>query len=140
MRVKIWDIFAIVFVLATIAVVIVVAQILLDPTGAVNPWKQPTPPPLLVLPTATNTPFRLPPTWTPTLASGSQSTLKPSSTLPPTSTGVSLDTYTPTPTNTSTPTNTPTVTNTPKPTSTPKPTKTPAPTKTPTEEPTVVVP
>lgn len=125
MKLQIWDILAIVLLLATLAVGVVIFQIYADPYGSLNPFPPPTLPSMLVLPTYTKTPLRLPATWTATLAAGeTRGSFAPSTTPLPTSTGFVLPSYTPTATNTPTPTNTRTVTRTP--TRTPvTPTKTP---------------
>ena len=113
MKLQIWDILAIVLLLATLAVGVVVFQIYADPYGSLNPFPPPTLPSMLVLPTYTKTPLRLPSTWTPTLAAGeTRGAFLPTSTPMPTSTGFVLPTYTPTASDTPTPTNTRTVTRT----------------------------
>lgn len=127
MRLTLWDILAIIVVVALVLVGVIFVQIFLDPFSSVNPFPPETLPAPIQLPTSTNTPRVLPATWTPTPMMGNISTLRPSSTLPPTSTGFILPTATNTPTPTSTPTNTPTITRTP--------TNTPVPTKTNTPEP-----
>lgn len=125
MKVKIWDILAIMLLLATLAVGILVFQIYADPWGGLNPFPPPTLPSMLVLPTATKTPLRLPATWTPTLSEAEmKGTGRPSSTPLATSTGFVLPSYTPTNTDTPTPTNTFTPSKTPTRTPVP-PTRTP---------------
>jgi hypothetical protein len=127
MKISIWDILSIVMIVATVIVAMIVAQIFIEPNSGINPFPQPVVPTALVLPTATNTPIRLPPTWTPTVTKAAEEAatatpvLKPTSTLPPTATGFVVPTWTLTapPTNTPTITRTPTVTRTPTPTSVP---------------------
>ncbi len=123
MRLTLWDILAIMVTLALVLVVVIFAQIFIDPYSALNPFPPETLPAPIQLPTSTNTPRVLPATWTPTPLYGGATTLRPSSTLFPTSTGFVLPTATSTPTSTPTPTATPTKTRTP--------TKTTVPTNTP---------
>lgn len=126
MKITLWDILAILILLGICGVALVFIQIFADPYSAVNPFKPPTMPAMIVLPSETATPKRLPPTWTPAVLPG-QSTprgLFATSTLPATSTGFVLPSFTPTPTFTSTPTNTPTVTKTVVPSKTPNKTAT----------------
>jgi len=120
MKISIWDILSILLVLGTIIVLALVIQIFSDPSGSLNPFPPPTLPSRLVLPTYTNTPMRLPATWTPTMGGAATSTeepsgLKPTWTLLPTRTSFVVNTWTPTATETLTPTitRTPTVTRTP---------------------------
>lgn len=125
MKLQLWDILAIILLVATLAVGVVVFQIYADPYGGLNPFPPPTLPSMLVLPTLTNTPKRLPATWTPTLSAAEvQGTIRPSSTPLFTVTGFVLPSYTPTASNTPTPTNTRTITRTPTRTPVP-PTQTP---------------
>lgn len=125
MKFKIWDILAIVLLLGTFAVGILVFQIYADPYGGLNPFPPPTLPSMLVLPTTTKTPLRLPATWTATLSEAEmKGTGRPSSTPMATSTGFVLPSYTATNTNTPTPTLTFTPSKTPTRTPVP-PTRTP---------------
>ena len=130
MRLTIWDILSIILLVALVLVGVIVAQIFIDPYAAVNPFPPATLPAPIQLPTSTNTPRVLPPTWTPTAPTGGQATLRPSSTLPPTATSFLVPTATATPTPTRTPTLTPTVTQTPTKTLIPTATNTPQPTAT----------
>ena len=138
MKISIWDILSIFLLLATAIVLLVVINIYSNPYGGLNPFPPPTLPSSLILPTYTNTPLRLPETWTPGPSGLSGSTNTPEATQPgvratwtllPTATGFQVATWTPTftltntPTNTLTPTNTPTVTPIP-PTATPNKTAT----------------
>jgi hypothetical protein len=121
MKITIWDILSVLLLLATVGVVMVVAQIFMDPYSSLNPFPQPTMPSVLVLPTRTSTPLRLPATWTPTAGSAnpqqspSPVELKPTFTLAPSATGFVVPTWTPTitPTFTATITRTPSLTPTP---------------------------
>ncbi len=122
MRLTLWDILAIMVTLALVLVSVIFLQIFIDPYAAVNPFPPETLPAPIQLPTSTNTPRVLPPTWTPTPLYGVNATLRPSSTLLPTSTGFVLPSATSTPTATPTPTSTPT--RTPIPTRTKVPTET----------------
>jgi len=129
MKISIWDILSVVLILATVMVVMVAAQIFMDPTSGLNPFPPPTLPTALVLPKPTNTPIRLPPTWTPTTVNNATveplgvtpTGLKATSTLVATATGFVLPSATPTltpsitPTITRTPSVTPTKSNTPVP-------------------------
>jgi hypothetical protein len=138
MKISTWDILSIFLLLATAIVLLVVFNIYSNPYGGLNPFPPPTLPSSLVLPTYTNTPLRLPATWTPgsSDSSGPTSTagsnepgLHPTWTPLPTPTGFQVATWTPTftmtytPTETLTPTNTRTITPIP-PTSTPTSNKT----------------
>jgi hypothetical protein len=120
MKVQIWDILAILLLLAALAVVAVVGSIFMDPYSSLNPFPPPQVPALLVIPSSTSVPLRMPPTWTPVGFSGTASgtdlasTVLPSSTPLPTATGIVL----PSGTNTGTPTNTSTATRTVTPTPT----------------------
>jgi type VI secretion system secreted protein VgrG len=128
MQIRLWDVLAVIVLLATIVIGVIFATIYSDPFSSLNPFPPPTLPSVLVLPTATNTPYRLPVTWTPVPKSmvGVTDTLAPSSTTLPSSTGFVL----PSPTNTNTPTATSTSTSTA--TSTPTITLSPSATKIPT--------
>lgn len=137
MRLTIWDILSIILLLALILVGVIVVQIFIDPYSSVNPFPPATMPAPIQLPTSTNTPRVLPPTWTPTALTSGQATLRPSSTLPPTATSFLVPTATATPTPTRTPTLTPTVTQTPTETLVPTRTNSPMPTAT-TEAPTSI--
>lgn len=137
MRLTIWDILSIILLLTLVLVGVIVVQIFIDPYSSVNPFPPATMPAPIQLPTSTNTPRVLPPTWTPTPQSGGQATLRPSSTLPPTATGFMLPTLTSTPTATRTITPTPTLTRTPTKTLVPTWTNSPVPTAT-TEAPTSI--
>lgn len=130
MRLTLWDILAIMVTVALVLVSVIFVQIFLDPYSAVNPFPPESLPAVIQLPTSTNTPRVLPPTWTPTAPTGGQPTLRPSSTLQATATGFVLPTATPTPTPTRTPTMTPTVTRTPTKTLVPTITNSPEPSAT----------
>lgn len=138
MQIRLWDVLAVIVLLATIVVGVVFAMIYSDPSSSLNPFPPPTLPALLVLPSASVTPYRMPATWTPVpgTVAGVTDTLAPSSTMQPSSTGFvlpsSTDTSTPTATSTltSTATSTPTITLTPSPTEIPTNTFTPRPSAT----------
>lgn len=130
MRLTLWDVLTILLLIALVLAGVVFLQIFMDPYTSLNPFPPPTMPAVIQLPTATNTPRVLPPTWTPTAPTGGQATLRPSSTLPPTATSFLVPTATATPTPTRTPTLTPTVTQTPTNTLIPTATNTPQPTAT----------
>jgi hypothetical protein len=66
MKFSFWDFLTGLFLLATLAVIGVVAIIYFNPYSSLNPFPYPTMPPTLYVPTATATPFSMPPTWTPT--------------------------------------------------------------------------
>ncbi len=118
MKLSIWDILSIILLIATGVVLIVVFNIYANPYGGLNPFPPPTLPASLVLPTYTNTPLRLPATWTPgpsgpaNTAEATQPGVRATWTLLPTPTGFQVATWTPTFTMTYTPTNTFTPTNT----------------------------
>ncbi len=140
MNLRIWDILAILFLLAAIAAGVVIGLIYSNPYSSLNPFPPPTLPALLVLPTQTYTPqYRLPATWTPTREPGIvvTNTLVPSATALPSSTSFLVPTTTDTATPTNTVTRTPTITRTPTASRTPTRTFTPRPTATitPTETP-----
>jgi len=141
-KITIWDIMTILVLLVAVGLIIVFAQVFINPQIDYNPFPPPTLIPTVDIPTATPTLKRLPPTWTATpkvnvlgTVEATRATLRPSQTVPASATVLVLSTYTNTPTNTSTPTNTPTITNTPTPTNTrtatPLPTYTKQPTYTP---------
>jgi hypothetical protein len=121
MKLTIWDVLSIVLLVGTVLVVVFVLQIYNNPTSALNPFPPSSNaglPTLLVLPTRTNTPLKLPATWTPTPRGGvpptdAATTLRPTWTPLPTSTGFVIPTWTPTITLTPTRTITRTPTNTP---------------------------
>ena len=117
MRLTLWDVLTILLLIALVLAGVVFLQIFIDPYTSLNPFPPPTLPAVIQLPTSTNTPRVLPPTWTPTAPTGGQATLRPSSTLPPAATSFVLPTVTATATPTKTPTHTPqptaTITSTP---------------------------
>jgi hypothetical protein len=134
MKISFWDILTGILMFAGFGVVLVFANIFIDPYTILNPFPPPTLQPTLRVPTATPTQRVLPAIWTVTPTGTLQTTtLQPSTTALPSSTSFVLPTRTPT--NTSTPlpsatnvkTNTPTRTNTPPggKTFTPTPSRTP---------------
>jgi len=129
MKISIWDILSVLALFGTFVIILVSSAIFANPNSVFNPFPPLIGPAQVVLPTATETPRSLPPTWTP-MAGGEvpvEETPRITSTLPPTSTMFVISTFTPTATPTDTPTNTPTPTRTPTITKTPTltPTKTP---------------
>ncbi len=135
MKIKIWDILAVIFLVASIGAGVVIGLIYTNPYTSLNPFPPPTLPAILILPTQTYTPqYRLPATWTPTFEPGVVTeTLRPSATPLPSSTGYLVPTTTDTATPTKTATRTSTITRTPTITRTFTRTFTPPPTSTPTE-------
>lgn len=67
LNIKIWDVLAILVLIATVVVVIVVMTIFNDPTSSLNPFPPATLIPTIDIPTPTPTSVRLPATWTPTV-------------------------------------------------------------------------
>ena len=143
MKISIWDILSILALLGVLLFTVLFLAIFNDPYSALNPFKPPTLPSTLIVPTNTPTVFAFPSTWTPTPGEGTSNTpggLRPTTTLLQTNTLFVLSSFTPsatptpTPTNTATPTVTRTTTNTPTvtkyPTYTPLPTYTKIPTLT----------
>ena len=116
MKPSTWNILTVAVIVLWLVLAIVVLIIFTNPNSNLNPFRVPTLPPTLTIPTSTATLRKLPPTWTPTIAG---THLVPTMTMPPTGTGFVLPTFTSTPTNTSTPTRTPTRTRTPTITRTP---------------------
>lgn len=66
MKLSFWDFLTGIFLLATIILIAMVGIIYFNPNSSLNPFPYPTLPPTISVPTATITPFRMPPTWTPT--------------------------------------------------------------------------
>ncbi len=103
-QLSIWDMLAVVTVLATVALVAFFVFLFANPALAFAPL-QPGIPTAFVLPSPTITPIQLEATWTPTFILGTDTpTLAPTITLQPSNTPISLVP----------PTKTPTATNTPK--------------------------
>lgn len=123
MNSRVWDILSIIGLISICCLVVVFAQIAMDPNSSLNPFPPPTMPALIELPTSTATLRSLPPTWTATPPVDRE--IQSTQTLPSTRTGWVLPTFTSTPTNTPTRTNTPTVTKTPTETRIPTNTKQP---------------
>lgn len=119
MKITIWDLLSILLLVASLLVVVFVLQIVSDPTSSMNPFQPPSVPTLLVLPTRTNTPIRMPSTWTPTVGvrptqpGEAVGTLRATWTPLPSPTGFVVNTWTPTITDTPTKTMTRTPTRTP---------------------------
>jgi hypothetical protein len=110
MKMRFWDIVAIIGLIALCIIAVVVITIFINPQTKLNPFPPATLPPIVVIPSSTATSPRLPSTWTPTVALTLEVGMQPSSTLPPTATGFSLPTFTATATFTPTATNTPVMT------------------------------
>jgi hypothetical protein len=66
MKISFWDILTIAVLFATAVVIVVVLAIFINPDSGINPYRYPTLPPTIMVPTATPTLVSLPPTWTPT--------------------------------------------------------------------------
>lgn len=111
MKIKFLDILSILVLIALFCMGIGFTLVYLNPQLAFNPFPPPTLPAALVIPSATNTPRILPPTWTPTPQD--QNGQQPSSTPLPSPTSFELPTFTPTLSPTVTPTQTPFFTGTP---------------------------
>lgn len=97
MKLSIWDILAIVTVIAVFVIGIIFLQIFSDPYSALNPFPPATLPARVMIPTSTATQRSLPPTWTP--QSGEREeidavNLVSTSTPLPTATGFVLPTFT----------------------------------------------
>ncbi|MCD4672970.1 MAG: heparin lyase I family protein [Anaerolineaceae bacterium] len=130
--ITVWDILTILVLLVAVGLIIVFAQIFINPQVAYNPLPPPTMVPTVGIPTSTPTLKSLPPTWTPPPDEGNKAartTLRPSQTGPPPNATVHLlYTYTITPTGMPTdaplPSNTPIVSNTPLPINAASPTST----------------
>ncbi len=112
MKFSIWDILAVLTLVAVVIVGVIFLQIFSNPHTALNPFPPPTLPAAVVIPSSTPTQRSLPATWTPAPSEG---TLQPgevsfvaTSTPLPTATGFMLPTFTPSMTFTVTPTITPT--------------------------------
>jgi hypothetical protein len=88
MKLTIWDVLAILLVVAAVTVAAVVFAILADPESSLNPFPPPTLPATIMVPTSTSTQVSLPPTWTPTPRL--EPTQRPTSTQYPTSTELVL--------------------------------------------------
>lgn len=134
--ITVWDILTILVLLVAVGLIIVFAQIFINPQVAYNPLPPPTMVPTVGIPTSTPTLKSLPPTWTPPADKGfnatleaTRATLRPSQTGPPSATVLVLSTYTNTPANIPTIANSPTAADTPA--ITPLPTNTALPTNTP---------
>jgi hypothetical protein len=97
----VWNILTVLVLLSAICIGIVLLMIFTNPNSALNPLRPIPIDTLIVLPTATNTPRQLPPTWTPTLTPipAPTNTPWPTNTLVPTSTTFGAPTDIPSPTN-----------------------------------------
>ncbi len=114
MKFSIWDILAIVTLIAVVIIGVIFLQIFTNPGSSLNPFPPPTMPAAVVIPTSTATPRSMPPTWTPepgevTPGPGTEGMeLVATSTPIATATGFTLPTFTPSNTFTVTPSVTPT--------------------------------
>jgi hypothetical protein len=107
LKVSLWDVLAVLVLLAALAVAAFFAFLFVNPSSPIN-MLQPHIPTAFIPPTATITPIQLESTWTPTFVNTTDTpTLAPTITLQPTNTPLSLIPPTRTPTS-------------PPPTSTPK--------------------
>lgn len=107
MKITIWDILAILSLLAVCIIGAVTAQIYINPRIFLNPFPPPTQPPIMQIPTFTPTQRSLPSTWTIVPPdTGQEETLQPSSTPVPTQTEFIMATFTVTTTFALTTTNT----------------------------------
>ncbi len=66
MNSRLWDILSIIGLVSICCLVVVFAQIAMDPNSPLNPFPPPTMPAMIELPTSTATFRSLPPTWTAT--------------------------------------------------------------------------
>jgi hypothetical protein len=98
----VWNILTVLVILSALCVGAVFFMIFTNPSSSLNPLKPIPVDTQISLPTASNTPRQLPPTWTatPSLTPAPTSTPRPTNTLVPTSTPFGADTDTPGPTNT----------------------------------------
>ncbi len=102
-QLSIWDLLAVLTLLAAVGIGMFFVFLFLNPTSPVNILKPNIPTPFL-LPTATITPLQLEATWTPTFISGTDTpTLAPTITLQPSNTPISLVPPSKTPQPTATP-------------------------------------
>lgn len=104
MKISIWDILTGLILLGIVCLAGGFIFIFQNPESALNPWQPPTQVAALVIPTSTDTPRSLPPTWTPTPSEtiAGAPELKPSSTPYLTNTPFVLPSFTPTATSTPT--------------------------------------
>jgi hypothetical protein len=100
-NITLWDIMTGIVLLAMLGLLIVFAQIFINPQTAFNPLPPPTMIPTVDIPTSTATLRSLPPTWTPEQVKNAQatleatrSTLRPSQTAPPSATAPLIPIYT----------------------------------------------
>jgi hypothetical protein len=135
MKISFWDVMTGILMFAGFGVVLVFANIFIDPNTILNPFPPPTLQPTLAVPTMTPTLRSLPDIWTVTPTGNAQTvTLMPSLTPVATKTGFILPTVTASNTASPIPSLTPIGTNTPTRTNTPPGGKTftPTPSRTPT--------
>ncbi len=114
MKFSIWDILAIVTLIAVVIIGVVFLQIFVNPNTSLNPFPPPTLPAAVVIPTSTPTQRSMPPTWTPgpgEVTPGPETEgndLAATSTPIPSATGFIMPSLTPVDTSTPTPSITPT--------------------------------
>jgi len=100
MKTSIWNILSLLLILGIVIIAGITFMLLADPASPLNPYPLPTMPPSIFIPSATETPLRLPPTWTPTGGVpqvGAEPTRRPTSTIIPTNTLFVLPSFTPLP-------------------------------------------
>jgi hypothetical protein len=107
MKNTLWDVLSILGLISTLFFGLLMVAIFLNPRSSINPFPPPTEIPTVMIPSATATLMKLPPTWTVTSYMQDTPTLVSSQTPIPTSTSFSLPTFTSTATATRTFTNTP---------------------------------
>jgi hypothetical protein len=114
MKLSIWDILAIITLIAVLLIGIIFLQIFSNPYSSLNPFPPPTLPAAVVIPSPTSTQRSMPPTWTPEPGEVTPGAVEEAvgllstSTPFPTATGFTLPTFTPSNTFTVTPSITPT--------------------------------
>ncbi len=114
MKLSIWDILAVITLIAVFLIGIIFLQIFSNPYSSLNPFPPPTLPAAVVIPSSTATQRSMPPTWTPEPGEGTPvpiseaASLLATSTPFPSATGFTLPTFTPSNTYTLTPSVTPT--------------------------------
>ncbi len=105
-----WDVLSILGLISTLCIGALAVMVFVNPRISINPFPPPTDIPTVMIPSATATMQKLPPTWTPTYFAEDTATLVPTQTPRPTSTSFTLPTFTATATATKTFTNTPVAT------------------------------
>ena len=90
MKLTLWDILAVLALVATAGIIIIYGTLFINPHTSINLFPPPEMPTPLVLPTSTATLRMLPQTWTPTPFGGAPTEVKPSGTPIPSGTPVIL--------------------------------------------------